>query len=97
MNIEAQNELNRILSLEPAALTLDEMAFLRARRSYLNSDQVARFESVLTDEGQDAEPKAPADMTKRELVAELTARNIPFDPKAKQPELAELLQSTPTE
>ena len=35
MNQEARAELDRILAIEPAALTEPEMAFLQARRGYL--------------------------------------------------------------
>jgi hypothetical protein len=61
MNIEAQEELNRVLAMEPVALSLDEMAFLRARRSYLNSDQAAKFAAVLEDEPATEQSEAAAD------------------------------------
>jgi hypothetical protein len=43
MNPEAQAELDRILALEPAALTEDDQAFLMARRSYLPEEQRIKF------------------------------------------------------
>jgi hypothetical protein len=43
MNDEAREELNRILALEPAALTEDDHAFLMARRSYLTEEQKTVF------------------------------------------------------
>lgn len=39
--------LDEITSKEPAALTEQNIAFLRARRSYLTGDQLAKFEEVL--------------------------------------------------
>jgi hypothetical protein len=43
MNQEARAELDRILSLEPAALTDADRAFLSARRDYLSEDQKAVY------------------------------------------------------
>jgi hypothetical protein len=39
MNEEARAELDRILALEPAALTDADKAVLSARRDYLSEDQ----------------------------------------------------------
>jgi hypothetical protein len=43
MNDEARAELDRILALEPAALTDADRAFLSARRDYLSEDQRTVF------------------------------------------------------
>ncbi len=42
--------LGELVSKEPAALNEDEVAFLRARRSYLNEEQLAVFDEVLGGE-----------------------------------------------
>lgn len=47
MNPTAQEELERILNKDPQTLTEAEIAFLRARRSYLNSEQRKTFAEVL--------------------------------------------------
>jgi hypothetical protein len=39
MNDEARAELDRILALEPQALTEADQAFLMARRGYLSEEQ----------------------------------------------------------
>lgn len=43
MNESAELELKRILSKDPADLTEDEQGFVQARRSYLTSDEAARY------------------------------------------------------
>jgi len=53
--LKAQAELDRILAVDPQELTLDERAFLAARRSYLTEDQ--RITHGLTDEALDLLPK----------------------------------------
>jgi hypothetical protein len=42
MNEEARAELDRILAMEPAALTEGDQAFLAARASYLTEEQRIR-------------------------------------------------------
>jgi len=49
MNIEAQQELDRILGLDPNELTEYEVGFLRARRSYLSEEQKAVYADVLSE------------------------------------------------
>lgn len=55
MNPEAQEELNRILKIEPKELNADEIGFLRARRSYLKQSQLDEYASVLKIENQTSE------------------------------------------
>lgn len=50
MNPEAQAVLEGILAKDKSTLTDDEVAFLRARRSYLNDEQTKRFADVLEGE-----------------------------------------------
>lgn len=57
-------ELERILAIEPIALTDSEKAFLRARRDYLTSDQRAVYAEALDTEteaklSQDADKPSP--------------------------------------
>jgi len=47
MNPEAQEELNRILQMNPSDLSVEEKAFLNARRTYLNNEQRRVFASVI--------------------------------------------------
>jgi len=47
MNKEAQEELQRLLALDPSVLKETEIDFLRARESYLTTDQKRIFASVL--------------------------------------------------
>lgn len=53
MNQEAAELLAELVRVEEAALTEDQKAFITARRSYLTSDEKARF-SFLEEEA----PKA---------------------------------------
>lgn len=52
MDQESQKMLDQILAKEPAALTDEDKAFLRARSSYLNEEQNAVYAEVLA-EGQE--------------------------------------------
>lgn len=47
MNKEAQERLDEILKKEPEALTSEDKAFLRARRSYLKKAQLEEYSLVL--------------------------------------------------
>ena len=49
MNPEAQAELDRIVVIEPNALTETDAEFLRARCSYLNREQSEVFADVLAE------------------------------------------------
>jgi hypothetical protein len=50
MNKEAEEELQRILALDPSVLNTSEIQFLKARISYLTTDQKRIFASVLETE-----------------------------------------------
>lgn len=50
MNEQAQLLLQQILQKDPSMLNSDEVAFLRARRDYLNSEQRRVFASVLGED-----------------------------------------------
>lgn len=54
MNKDAAEILAKLVATEEAALTEDDKAFIRARASYLTSDEASRF-SFLSDA-----PKAKA-------------------------------------
>jgi len=58
MNEEAKQELERILSMDPASLNASEIGFLKARRSYLNPEQKAIFASVLEEKVIEVKAKA---------------------------------------
>lgn len=60
MNPEAVQVLETILAKDKATLNSEEVAFLRARRSYLNDEQTKRFADVLEDED------APKKKTKKD-------------------------------
>lgn len=47
MNIEAANELFRIVNKDINDLTENDKGFIRARRSYLTADSKAKFAEVL--------------------------------------------------
>ena len=56
MNPEAQEILNKILAKSPESLRPDEIAFLKARRSYLKTSQLEEYESVLETKPPEKEP-----------------------------------------
>jgi len=56
MDKRSQEYLDKILVKGPEALNSEEIAFLRARRSYLKKAQLEEFESVLETKPPKAEP-----------------------------------------
>jgi hypothetical protein len=50
MDDQSKAMLDAILAQEPAALTESDIAFLKARSSYLNEEQKAVFAEVLTEQ-----------------------------------------------
>lgn len=58
MNDEARAELDRILALEPAALSDADKAFLAARRDYLTEEQKAVY-GLLDDASADESDEQP--------------------------------------
>lgn len=89
MNKEAQEVLNNIVKKEPHELTEADKGFLRARRSYLSTEDMERFADVLseTDAETTDEPEGP---TYQELVEEAKALGIKTHRKKAQ-ELKELI------
>lgn len=57
MNEEARAELDRIVAMEPEALTDGEQAFLMARRSYLTEEQRIKFGITEDSEVTEDAPK----------------------------------------
>ena len=47
MDSESEKHLNEILKKSPNTLNKDEIAFLRARRSYLKPSQLEEYASIL--------------------------------------------------
>lgn len=47
MNPQAEEYLKKILAKTPQTLTTEEIAFLRARKSYLKQHQIEEFSSIL--------------------------------------------------
>lgn len=57
MNNEAQEELQRLLALDPSVLKETEIAFLKARASYLTTNQKRIFASVLEEPKKEVKKK----------------------------------------
>ena len=49
MNPEASEKLERIISKSPAEITRDDIAFLKARKSYLTRDQVEELSYIFEE------------------------------------------------
>lgn len=49
MNREAREKLERITSKSPAEITKDDIAFLKARKSYLTREQIEELSYVFEE------------------------------------------------
>lgn len=47
MDLDTKKVFDEIVAKEPVELNSDQVAFLRARRSYLNADQLEKFAEIL--------------------------------------------------
>lgn len=63
MNPEAQERLDEILKLNPDALNPEQVAFLKARRSYLKKSQLEEYKEVLEAENAPEEVEDEDDKT----------------------------------
>lgn len=90
MNPEAQEELDRILKLNPEDLSPEEKAFLNARRSYLNNEQKRVFDSVLTDQA------APLPEGESELPSDPVVEDLPEIPVTTSKAAAKPTKNTET-
>ncbi len=70
MNPQDQAVLDEILQKEEAALSESEVAILRARESYVSSDDKARYPGVFKTAGAEGEP------TRKELEAKASELGI---------------------
>lgn len=52
MDALSQERLNEILTKDVSELSAEDRGFLRARRDYLNSEEVSKYESVLSGDSQ---------------------------------------------
>ena len=68
MDPVSEQRLAEITAKEPAALTQEDIGFMRARRSYLTSDQRETFKAQLSEEPAqepDAEPASEEKPSKK--------------------------------
>ena len=49
MNPEASEKLERIISKSPTEITKDDIAFLKARKSYLTRDQIEELSYIFEE------------------------------------------------
>jgi hypothetical protein len=59
MDKKSQENFDRIARLEPAALSAGDIDFLRARQSYLTSDQKVKFAAALGGESEPEDAPKP--------------------------------------
>ena len=59
MNPEAKERLDLILTKNPESLTIDEIAFLQARRGYLKNIQLEEYASILNPSPKKEPEKEP--------------------------------------
>lgn len=72
MDEQSRATLDAILAQEPAALTEEDKAFLRARRSYLSTVQADRYEEVLSEvtTEEQTSPEVASEVTEQESSAD---------------------------
>lgn len=76
MDAQTETYLKGLLALEPEALNDEQIAFLRARRSYLTGEQAEKFAGVLEEGKQEVELEAKS---RKEL--DEIAVSLGLDPK----------------
>lgn len=92
MNDEAQKYLAELLAKSPVELTEEQMAFIKARRSYLTEEQLINF--GLVEEASGAEKPSPyADLGLKELRAEAENRGLEIKANVKKADLIFLLEA----
>ncbi len=65
MDQESKKVFDALVVKDPAELTEDDQAFLRARRLYLNADQLVKFEAILDkDSGDGLDAMSPKELKK---------------------------------
>lgn len=76
----SQNKLQNILKKEPLALTDNDKSFLRARQSYLNSNQRKNYAEVLGEEvePEEATPNLGRSRSYRALQGRARELGLPF-------------------
>jgi len=103
MDPKSQETLDNILTKSLEALTEDDKAFLRARRSYLNKSQIETYEDVLSEvpapkeevepEVSDAQP--PSYLSTKDL--KVKAEELGVDTKGKsRQEIEDLIKEAET-
>ena len=66
MNPEAKEVLSKIVEKTPAELTVEEVDFLYARRSYLTKAQTEEFKDVLNQKAQQVQQGVQSEQAKKE-------------------------------
>ena len=65
MDLKSQEILESILKKEPRELNEEEIAFLKARRSYVKESQLAEYESVLHLKNQTSDKETVKENAKK--------------------------------
>lgn len=65
MDLRSQEILEAILKKEPRELNEEEIAFLKARRSYVKESQLAEYESVLHLKNQTSDKETVKENAKK--------------------------------
>lgn len=80
LDLNSRNELERILTIDPAAMNRHEQGFMRARVDYLNKEQKADYVDNVEPIEDEPEPEAEDSYHSwngADLKAELVARGLP--------------------
>jgi hypothetical protein len=79
MNPEARAKLDEIVKKDLASLTVGDIEFLQARRSYLTPEQTIAYSSVLAKPISPEAPIAdPKQIPYKELQRKAKAMNLPY-------------------
>ena len=95
MDRQSQEKLAEIVLKNPDILGLEEIAFLKARKSYLSDEEIEKFSGILEET---EEEKSLIDHTKAELLAMCQEKGFKI-PKIvpNKAGLVELLEAVPAE
>ena len=98
MNPEAEVELKRIAKKSVEELTVDDIAFLQARQTYLSREEKDYFKDVLK---MKVKPKAPEkgkdnneDLTNNQIIEILESRGVEIPKKINKDILLDLLNKS---
>lgn len=87
----SQETFDRLVKIDPSSLTSEEIAFLRARRTYLTQDQRRIFISILEEKTRHQELE---DLTNAQLIDILKDRKVNLPEKINKENLVQAVEES---